>query len=446
MSITPCFISGCLIYAALQGGVLPQEPVNPAVARVMLTQSEIERRTNLWLTKYRRFVQKTTLGKTREGRPIHVFKIDTHSPKNREHKETVLLAGIHPREQQPSQNLIRFIDELLSRYGNDTQVTDTLDRQVLWVIPSFNVDGKIHDETERDWRKNRVPNDDGSFGVDLNRNFAVRWGGGRLFDTTWKTTTTVPSSNIYEGSSPLSEPETKALAGFFEAHPRIVAFLDIHSPLREILFPPYATLTDGERMLETAVAMQKAQQNGPYKITKAAFGSEPPEDERSGNSGLTYHHAYYLRGIFGFNFEISNPERTTGLSGRYPSIESADVEYEKNVRDAWLVWLNHAPTFPLMTLGNARARGEARTLKPARAGTVFGWLPPEILGDVEWAILTSDDPRIQCVSEIRRAPFKNPFTLRISVGVPTGSRLELRLTVWGTNKSRTVITVPLLVQ
>lgn len=447
----PILIAALLLPALLQGGTSPNqdpnwEPVSDTNARILLTQAQIDQRADSWLRQYKGIVSKSSIGKTREGRDIAIYKIDTRSGKNPERKEVMLLAGIHPREQQPSRDLLRFMDELLASYQKDERITDILDRQIIWIVPSFNVDGKLHDVTERDWRKNRSQNPDGSRGVDLNRNFSVRWGGGRLFDKTWNTTTTNAKNNIYEGPAPLSEPETKALASFFESRPNLVAFLDIHNPLREILFPPYATIADGQRMHKTAIQMQRAQQGEPYKITKPLFGQEPPTDERSGNSGLTYHHAYYLFGIHGFNFEISNPAKKTGVSGRYPSAADADREYASNVRGAWLEWLDSTHSYPLTRRGDARATGMATTTARPTAGTTFGWIPPTIAGSAEWAVVTSDDPRLQCISEIRRAPFKNPFTLRLSDGIRPGTRIDIKLTVWGQNRSRTVITLPLVTE
>ena len=447
----PFLAAALLLPALLQGGVQKNqdpawEPANDTTARLLITQDQINQRADSWLSKYKGIVTKSSIGKTREGRDIPIYKIDTRSAKNVEHKEAMLLAGIHPREQQPSRDLLRFMDELLAGYQRDERITDILDRQIIWVVPSFNVDGKLHDVTERDWRKNRSTNADGSRGVDLNRNFSIRWGGGRLFDKTWKTTTTTANNNIFEGTAPLSEPESKALANFFESRPNLVAFLDIHNPLREILFPPYATIADGQRMHKTAIQMQRAQQGEPYKVTKPLFGQEPPADERSGNSGLTYHHAYYLFGIHGFNFEISNPAKKTGLSGRYPSASDADKEYTTHVRGAWLEWLDSVHSYPLTRRGDARVNGSATTTSRPKSGSTFGWIPPTISGSAEWAVITSDDPRLQCISEIRRAPFQNPFTIRLSDGIRPGTRIDIKLTVWGQNRSRTVISIPLVTE
>lgn len=63
---------------------------------------------------------------------------------------------------------------------------------------------------DRLWRKNRRRAIGSSCtGVDLNRNFGYRWGG--------MGTSKDPCREIYAGSGPFSEPETKAIRNFFEA-------------------------------------------------------------------------------------------------------------------------------------------------------------------------------------------------------------------------------------
>jgi murein tripeptide amidase MpaA len=157
--------------------------------------------------------------------------------------EVLLMAGIHPREQQPQLCLVRLADELLAGYTKDARLTRLVNEREIWIIPVLNVDGKVYDMRQgngrdkgADWRKNRRPNADGSVGVDLNRNFGVRWGGNRARNEGWNGATNEPRTNIYEGPVPMSEPETRALADFIAARPLRV-FVDIHSPLRSLFFP-----------------------------------------------------------------------------------------------------------------------------------------------------------------------------------------------------------------
>ena len=76
------------------------------------------------------------------------------------------------------------------------------------MVPCANPDGYEYSRNHfAFWRKNRRRNEDGSFGVDLNRNFSVGF-------TPNKDTT----SNVYSGPSAFSEPETAALRDFVLEH------------------------------------------------------------------------------------------------------------------------------------------------------------------------------------------------------------------------------------
>lgn len=87
------------------------------------------------------------------------------------------------------------------------------------MVPCANPDGYEYSRNHFSfWRKNRRQNADGTYGVDLNRNFPIGF---------TKTTNTL--SNVYGGAEPFSEPETTALKEFVEAHENITIALDYHS-------------------------------------------------------------------------------------------------------------------------------------------------------------------------------------------------------------------------
>jgi hypothetical protein len=93
-----------------------------------------------------------------------------------------------------------FVVEELLKSISSGSASAVFSRIQLQIAPVVNPDGyqysHVHD---RYWRKNRRPNDDGSYGVDLNRNFANHWGEGGASKT--------PSSETYRGPSAFSEPE-----------------------------------------------------------------------------------------------------------------------------------------------------------------------------------------------------------------------------------------------
>lgn len=114
------------------------------------------------------------------------------------------------------------LDGLLKRYGKDSEVTAFLDAFEIAIAPIINPDGYEYSRTtDRYWRKNRRRNGNGSFGVDLNRNWDVHWsevGSSR-----------VPSSPLYHGKKAASEPEVDLTAKYIKSLPNRVAGIDVHS-------------------------------------------------------------------------------------------------------------------------------------------------------------------------------------------------------------------------
>ncbi len=406
------------------------------------TWPEIQEKIAGWRRRYPNLVHEGVLAKTLEGRDIPLLRLSDDADVKDGEPEVLVMAGIHPREQQPQVCLLRFIDELLEGYGKDPRLTKILRERQVWVIPVLNVDGKVYDMKRgngttkgADWRKNRRPNADGTYGVDLNRNFPVRWGGGRLYDESWKTTTTDTKGNIYEGPSALSEPESKALADFITSRPKLRAFLDIHSPLRVLLHPTYLIGPEYARFTRILSGMQGLQKS-PYPTTKARPDAEPEPGERRGDSGLTYTWAYYARGVYGFNFEI-------GLPSRYPPVPEILKEYEDNVRGPLLYFLEAAGDLPLPKRGDARCE-RFTTSAPPGPGAEFA-LTPEVSGRWDYAVLLSGSPDAVVTSEYRRAPLKAGFSVRVAPGARPGAKVPLTLYLWDKDRGGSIADLTLTV-
>src|SRR6185369_7961072 len=91
----------------------------------------------------------------------------------------------------------------------------------IYIIPCVNVDGYVFNESTDPagggmWRKNRRDNGDGTFGVDLNRNYNIDWGNcnAPVAGVAANCGSFTTSSDSYFGTGPFSEPETKALRDF----------------------------------------------------------------------------------------------------------------------------------------------------------------------------------------------------------------------------------------
>ncbi len=145
-------------------------------------------------------------------------------------------AAQHAREWITPEMTRRLMHHVLDNYGTDAEITELVDTTELWFLPVSNPDGYDFTFTEgnRLWRKNlRDNNGDGEItvgdGVDLNRNFAVKWG--------WDNegSSPDPASDTYRGPSPNSEPETQALDGLF-ADVGFEFFVNYHSAAELLLY------------------------------------------------------------------------------------------------------------------------------------------------------------------------------------------------------------------
>jgi len=170
-----------------------------------------------------------TVGRSHEGRPILAVKIGARgdSPAR---ANVLFVATHHAREWAATEMALRLIRRLAT--GTDARTDTLLALRDVWIVPVVNPDGYEYTfTTNRLWRKNRRPMTDGVVGVDLNRNHSANWG----LDNTGSSPT--PSSDIYRGPSPASEPEVSALQAFHALHPPVIS-ISYHTFAGLLLFPP----------------------------------------------------------------------------------------------------------------------------------------------------------------------------------------------------------------
>ncbi|MET9376584.1 M14 family zinc carboxypeptidase [Streptomyces sp. NPDC002992] len=159
-----------------------------------------------------------SIGKTVKGQDILAVKVSKGAKKVRDGSRpaTLYVSNQHAREWITPEMTRRLLHHYLDGYGKDERVTKIVDSTELWFVLSANPDGYdfTHaDPANRQWRKNlRDNNGDGRIapgdGVDLNRNFAYKWG----YDN--EGSSPDPADETYRGTGPMSEPETKALDAF----------------------------------------------------------------------------------------------------------------------------------------------------------------------------------------------------------------------------------------
>ncbi|GJM36538.1 MAG: hypothetical protein DHS20C18_55390 [Saprospiraceae bacterium] len=173
---------------------------------------------------------------TIEDRPIYWLRIsDQPEIEENDEPEVLYTAVHHAREPNSMTQLIFYMWYLLENYATDPEVQFLVDHTALYFIPCVNPDGYIFNQTTDPqggglWRKNRRLNSDGSYGVDLNRNYGHEWG----YDNIGSSVN--PQSAVYRGSGPFSEPETKAVRDFCQAHEFEIA-LNYHTYGNLLIYP-----------------------------------------------------------------------------------------------------------------------------------------------------------------------------------------------------------------
>jgi len=139
--------------------------------------------------------------------------------------------GQHAREWVSPMTVSYIASKLADDYGSDPRVTDIIDHTRIVIVPVMNPDGYLYTWSgERFWRKNRRNNGDGTFGVDLNRNWGYEWGGDGA--------SPFSDDDTYHGPSAFSEPETQVMRDLASSYgDELVSHIDYHTYSQLILWP-----------------------------------------------------------------------------------------------------------------------------------------------------------------------------------------------------------------
>ncbi len=178
---------------------------------------------------------------TYQNRPIYWVRISDNPEQDEAEPEILYTALHHAREPVSMMQMIYYMWYLLEGYGTDPEATYLINNNELYFIPCVNPDGYVYNQTIAPngggfWRKNMRDNDNnGVFeekedGVDINRNYGYQWG---LDDVG---SSGNQASETYRGPAPFSEPETRAIREFIEAHDISVA-LNYHAYGNFFLYP-----------------------------------------------------------------------------------------------------------------------------------------------------------------------------------------------------------------
>ncbi len=328
------------------------------------TYAEMEASLDSLAERFPALTRIDTLGTSIEGRLIRAIKISDNAAVDEAEPEALIIACLHAREIMTVDVTLRFAAYLLEHYG-DPRVAEIVDNREVWIVPMTNPDGHVYVEMNHDdasytwWRKNRRLNLDGSYGVDLNRNFGYMWG----YDDVGSSPT--PSSLLYRGTAPFSEPETQAVRDFCAAH-EFTVNLSYHSYGELILYPwGYAPIFPDDQELFSALGDSLSEGND-YLVGNSATGAIYITN--GGSDDWMYGDVVSKNRVFGFTIELNTYEE-----GGFGPPESLILPTFNKMLELNLRFLEYADN-PARMLGPLAPEMNAITMLNPPAYEI-SWLP-----------------------------------------------------------------------
>jgi hypothetical protein len=244
---------------------------------------------------------------SRQGRPVEGLEITT-SPNARDGKPVYLQLGAHHAREWPSaEHTLEWAYELITGYrAGDPRTRRLVDSVRTIIVPVVNPDGfnfsreagqanghgggfSGFDSTNAEFhRKNCTASScvvNG--GVDVNRNYGDLWGG--------PGTSSAPSSEVYRGTAPFSEPEAQNIRELISSR-QVVTMITNHTFGNEILRQP-GMVSEGptpDEDILRALGDAMAAENGYSNIFSWEIGD---------HVGTTDGWSYYTTGGLSYVFE-----------------------------------------------------------------------------------------------------------------------------------------------
>jgi carboxypeptidase T len=306
--------------------------------------AEMTTAINQAVAAYPGIASQRSIGTSVEGRQMVAIKISDNVGTDEDEPEVLFTAHQHAREHLTIEMALYLLNELTTKYGTDSHVTDLVNSREIWIIPDLNPDGgewDIRTGSYAGWRKNRQPNSGSSaVGTDLNRNWPYKWGccGG---------SSSSPSSETYRGPSAGSAPEVANVVNFVNSRriggvQQIKTNIDFHTFSELVLWPLGYTTAD------TAPGEMSQQQHNTFVAlgqSMAATNGYTPEQDSDLyiTDGSIDDWLWGTQGVYSFTFEMYPSDG--GLDGFYPPDEVISRETTRN-RAAVLLLLDYSDCPP----------------------------------------------------------------------------------------------------
>lgn len=267
---------------------------------------------------------------THEGRPVWWVKISDQPDQDEAEPEMLYTALHHAREPNSLSQMLFYMWYLLENYAQNTEIQYLLNNTELYFIPCLNPDGYVYNGQTNPqggglWRKNRRNNGNGTFGVDLNRNYGYQWG---IND---QGSSPNPSSQSYRGPAPFSEPETRMIRDFCLTHDFKYA-LNYHTQGNLFIYPWAYSDQQADPVFEKLARLFTRENKYRAGITLETVGYRV--------NGSSDDWMYGASDIFSFTPEVG--------PNQYNFWPPADTIIGLNKAN---MWQNLAPAFSLLRFG-----------------------------------------------------------------------------------------------
>jgi carboxypeptidase T len=267
-------------------------------------------------------VKMASAGKSIEGRDIWALRLGADQSHADQKPAVIFMGGHHAREHLSVEMPLMLAQFLVNQYkSGDQKVTALMNNRDIHIIPVVNPDGMefdIQDGNYKMWRKNRARNANGTFGVDLNRNYGFQWGTGG--------SSTNPSSDTFMGPKAFSEPETQTIKNYIESHTNISILLSFHTYSQLVLYP-WGHKYDGienQKDLKVHEVMAK-------KMSEWNKYTPQQSSDLYIASGDTTDWSYGVHKIISFTFELDPANTGIGGGGFYPGAGQIQPTFDKNI-------------------------------------------------------------------------------------------------------------------
>jgi carboxypeptidase T len=334
-----------------QSGISPAGGLNGAYHSYL----ELETELRILERDHPQLAKVVELGESLEKRKIYALKISSSVSLDENEPAVLFLGCHHAREWISVEVPLLFGKHLLESYAGSPEIQDLVNHSEIWIVPMVNPDGleyTIH--VYRYWRKNRRFNADGSYGVDVNRNYGYQWG----YDNVGSSPD--PASDVYRGAGPFSEPEPDAVRRLFLSR-NFRAMISFHSFSQVILYPwgyvnaPAPSETELDAIARTMSGLIAAVSGTVYSYGRAAAALYA-------TNGDTVDWTYGVSGSPSFTIEL--PPVDVDHGGFFNDEAAIDAIFRENL-PAMLYLTGYAVQHPAPARERARDR-EGRLKAPYR--------------------------------------------------------------------------------